>query len=369
MARNRVIYQSEGLYVSDDVYSTGNTAHEQLRRVQSANYSFSVPRQDINQYGQLARIDSLSLETPTVSLDFTYYATDGFNERTLGFYVATGTGVTAGGFASGHMVTSSGKNFFIVTTDEGVDLNGQAVGATDSAIGIGNGYLSDYTFDAAVGSLPTVSVTIEGLNIRSDTTASSIGTPAVDLEGAVLHADPIVLPNADAQTGAGQTITALKPGDIVLSFGGFETGGNASPLTILGGTTGAHIQSVSLSLPLSRTALEKIGSNTAYARAVDFPVTASISVNAIVNEIEEKNLVDILNSSTEHNIGITLKDGSAVPALVYNVLGCILQDESYTSAIGSNKSVDLTFTAQIGGPTDTTHNINVSGVSSEAIFS
>ena len=81
MSRNRVIYQSEGLYVSKDASVTGAADHEQLSRVQSANYSFTINRQDVNQFGDLARIDSLVLDAPTVSLDFSYYLTDGFNER------------------------------------------------------------------------------------------------------------------------------------------------------------------------------------------------------------------------------------------------------------------------------------------------
>ena len=98
--RARVIYQSEALYagtvnatghhfsVSNDAWSTKSgvakladvpagyevrTGIEQLRRVQNANYSFSVNRQDVNQFGQLARIDSVSIEPPTVTLDFSYY--------------------------------------------------------------------------------------------------------------------------------------------------------------------------------------------------------------------------------------------------------------------------------------------------------
>ena len=86
-SRNRVIYQSEGLYVSSNAASTGKAAHEQLNRVQSANYSFTINRQDVNQFGDLARIDSVVLDPPTVNLDFSYYLTDGFNERALGFFV------------------------------------------------------------------------------------------------------------------------------------------------------------------------------------------------------------------------------------------------------------------------------------------
>ena len=87
MSRNRVIYQSESLYVSKDVDSVVSGDHHELIRVQSANYGFTVNRQDVNQYGNLARIDSLVLEPPTVNFDFSYYLTDGLNEKALGFDV------------------------------------------------------------------------------------------------------------------------------------------------------------------------------------------------------------------------------------------------------------------------------------------
>ena len=78
MARNRVIYQSEALFAGQkSTASTITAAHtteeiRQLHRVQSANYSFNIARTDVNQFGELAAIDRVALETPTVSLDFTY---------------------------------------------------------------------------------------------------------------------------------------------------------------------------------------------------------------------------------------------------------------------------------------------------------
>ena len=85
MARNRVIYQSEALYVSKDASSTASGDHAQLERVQSANYSFNINRQDVNQYGTLARIGTEIIEPPTVTADFSYYLTQGFNEKALNF--------------------------------------------------------------------------------------------------------------------------------------------------------------------------------------------------------------------------------------------------------------------------------------------
>ena len=101
MARNRVIYANEILMVSpyatglqflnqDSSEGEGNAGESllrQLKRVQSINYSWNVGRTDINQYGQLARIDSVVLNAPTVNLDFTYLLTDGKNEQLFIFTI------------------------------------------------------------------------------------------------------------------------------------------------------------------------------------------------------------------------------------------------------------------------------------------
>ena len=90
MARNRIIYQSEALFAGQ---LTGVTdAHnenqiKQLHRVQSANYAFNISRTDVNQFGELAAIDRGVLDTPTVSLDFSYYLANFANEANLGFTV------------------------------------------------------------------------------------------------------------------------------------------------------------------------------------------------------------------------------------------------------------------------------------------
>ena len=159
--------------------------HEQLERVQSANYSYTINRQDVNQYGELARIDSIVLDPPTVSVDFSYLLTDGFNERVLGFFVENTGGIGgaagavvgegSGNMASGHLVAHSGQNVFIVTSPDGVDLNkGEALDASDTVIGIGNCYISDYSIDLSVGALPTVSITMEGANMNAQAASGNM---------------------------------------------------------------------------------------------------------------------------------------------------------------------------------------------------
>ena len=57
--------------------------------------------------------------------------------------------------------------------------------------------------------------------------------------------------------------------------------------------------------------------------------------------------------------------GSAVGTdngqLAYIIKNATLDSESFSSSIGDNKSVDLSFTATVGGPQDTTNGLFISG--------
>lgn len=164
-------------------------------------------------------------------------------------------------------------------------------------------------------------------------------------------------------TGATQT-SALRPGDLTISFGDY-TGANAtgSPLAKLEGTDGINIQSVSLALPLSRTPIERLGSRFAFARVVDFPIVATMNVSAILNEIQAKSLASMLDDNTKRTITLTIKKPTAGggDAMIFRFKGSQLQSESFSSSIGANKTVDLVFQTQVGGPSDTANGVYLSG--------
>lgn len=382
MARNRVIYQSEALYTSKEYDSTGLSDHVQLHRVQSANYGFTINRQDVNQYGNLARIDSLILEPPTVNFDLSYYVTNGFNERALDFSVSQPGDTNEVQFASGHLAASSGQNLFIVTVPEGRDanLNKDENATTNTVIGIGNAFLTDYTLDLSVGSLPTATVSFEASNIISDTTVSGNGTisgftgiesPAVNPVDGVSLLDEIQLPFASGNAHSGDytasdsdKLAALRPGDLSLDLSNFD----GEILSKVEGAGGIHIQSASLSLPLSRTPIERLGTKFPFARVVDFPVNASLTVNAIVNTMEAQNLANMISGcgqDTLRDVTVSMKEcGGTTTGLYVTLKNCTIDSESFSSSVGSNKSVDLTFTTQIGGTKDTNKGVFVSGSNS-----
>ena len=378
MARNRVIYQSEALYVSKDASSTLSGDHAQLERVQSANYSFNINRQDVNQYGTLARIGTEIIEPPTVTADFSYYLTNGFNEKALNFSVQTGF-ENSGNFPSGHMVGGSGQNLYILTVPEGEDADDETMAAGNQGqfVGIGNCYISDYTVDLAVGALPTVSVTMEGSNVVSDASIlgeyfevySGITSPAVNQESGTSLGFSAKIPFAKSGIDMNNPFpVALRPADVTVSLASLED----DSMVVIDGDDEAHIQSCSISLPLSRTPLNRLGSKFAYARTVDFPISATMSVNAIVNEQKALDLSARLDTFDQKEITVIINNPSATGkdlpfdydtnntrAIAYTFKGASLDNTSISSSIGANKSVDLTFSTEIGGVNDADHGVFV----------
>lgn len=549
MARNRVIYQSEAVYVSQDVnatgVATGNRDAAVLDGVQSANYSFSISRQDVNCFGQLASIDRIITETPTVSLDASYYVSNFGNENKLGFHVwadQTTVPATPVSCISGiiNSETNDGvKNYYILTTKEGADVVDNTVsGKYESIIGIGNASVTSYSTEAAVGGLPTASFSAEGQNLNAvslpytgmyesvtsaglaaqgvtplqagfetvgqvvftvtgnanqaaySTTAGDVqiiqiqsGTfgnvtvsnslvnrtgikdtlpvgsvfssndtttatttltlkeltekgdtqikaelggvnaalftsglyftgnfpntlsyisgsnPAIDtsdgdmnqwepnflatpfnlagvaqpnvlsgcLPDTVRPTAPIKLPvplrrlTSDNVNVSG-ALSVLRPGDITISLKKAGTSTDSDLLGVI--INSAPIQSYTISFDLSRSPLQKIGTEFAYARPVDFPVNTTFSFDALVTDLTTGTVADLIDCDDEFDVTVSLKNkdcGKNEYIMAYEVRGLKLDDQTYTSSLGDNKSVSYSFSSQIGGPQQTNVGVFMSG--------
>lgn len=345
MARKRVIYQSEALFVG----GTGEATPVQLERVQTANYSFEVTRQDVNQYGQLAAIDRIILEQPTVNLDFSYYLNSGKNEKSLGFTVNSGVGNInpVGGEKSAIADILSGasseeKNYYILTSPEGTDANIDTTIATErgNVIGIGNGFLSSYSLEAAVGDIPTVTVNAEGLNMRFYTGTQTQLLPTVNPEDGSSVTSTFSMPAP--VTGDG--FAALRPGDVKLTLNG-TNGINSNDL---------KVQNATISFDLSRDPIQKLGSRFAFAKFITFPIAVNMSAEALIGDIQSGNLADIINNDTaKYNLQLKINEpNSTTENMSFIIRGAKLDSQEFSSSIGDNKTVTLNWSTQIGGPTD-----------------
>ena len=427
MARNRVIYQSQALFIapsstgvqvsgvdanglvasstpftpaSNGSLASGISLLKKMDRIQNCNFNFSINRQDINEFGKLARLDSIVMESPTVSLDFSYYVTDGFNERLLGFnsYSTHDSNTIENVQAiSGLLNDLQGNNYYILTVDEGEDVVLGNLTPSSSIVAIGNGFISEYGFEASVGAIPTANITVEAFNIKSDanatpTTVTFAGAPATSVVGANITSITGTSPAIDLSSspankftsvgsaykldysrqftgaigaGAGvnftgfttgaSNVTALRPGDLVLSLPASDG------IADISGNGQAHIQSFSFTLPLSRTVLQRLGNTFGFARAINVPINMDLTINGIVSELESLNLFDKLGSPTAQTLVISLRDSSSAQKIVYTIKGAIFQGESYSENLGDNQTVDLTYSVQIGGANDANNGLFISG--------
>lgn len=376
------------------------TIIKQLKRIQTVNYGFTVNRVDINQFGQLSRLDSIVTEQPTVNMDFSYFLIDGENERLLEFNIDGATNSLSGALSP--ELYQAGNNFFLLTVPEARDavagdvrLDNEAGFGPESktVIALGNGFVTDYSVDIAVGSIPTANVSVEGMNLQSDIGETGLNLPAIRLtdgskisdaweydqsNAQVIHSDTNTctglysLPAAVTGFSGCGDIAALRPGDVVVDIQ------DASLISITNsgdshvpqkGT--AHIQSVSMNIPMSRTTLQRLGNTFGFSKSIDVPITATMNVSASLADVKRGNVADLLCECGSVDLTVTiyppecascnLKTGE--PAMLFGFKGCRLESENFSSTIGDNKTVDMTFTVQVGGADDSRNGVFLSGYS------
>lgn len=329
-------------------YIPVHNAVQQLIRVQSANYGFDIGRTDVNQFGNLAAIDRIILEQPTVNLDFTYLLTDGTNEDRLGFGI-NGEASAVGNFLSG---IGDSRNYWVYVASEGNDANeaNTAIDSQAKSIGIGNGFLTSYSAEGSVGDFPTASLNAEALNMRFFAKNSG-DVPAVEPVNGTNFSGSFQLPAPKTDGVPASTITALRPGDVTMNISG--TKGLA--------VSDLKLQNFSFNFDMAREPLNKLGSKFAFSREISFPVTATCSADAILGEIEAGNLADVVSDdSTEFTVRVRINQpGTSTRAIQYDLKGCKLESQSFTSSIGDNKAVSMEWATQVGGPQDTTHGITI----------
>lgn len=362
MARNRIFYPVNALFVgpsgsfpaTGQHFQSGNSGInyvKQLHRIQSANFSFNISRTDINQFGAVAAVGREIIQQPTVNLDFSYYVNSVANEDFIGMYVEADNLSCVKNLLD---KSRDEKNYFLAIAPEGQDQIGWS--GQSSVIGIGNGFISSYSTEASVGGIPTASVSIEGLNIKFDTTSTGINIPAINpVDGTSISTWKATIPTG--VSGVAGTVSALRPGDIEFTLAQPDFG----PLI-----SDAKIQSYNISFDLSRENLEKIGSRFAFSKEIQFPVTVSFSVTANMGDLTTGSLNSILGTDNTYDATIKLREanlvaGAGAVAVQYQLKKLKLDSQDFSNDIGSSSSVTMNFSTQISGPQDTTVGLFITG--------
>ena len=337
-ARKRVIYQSEALFATK-AGTTTQPSHN-IQRVQSVNYSFTVPRTDVNQFGTLGQIERVITEVPTVNLDFSYHMNGIANEAKL---LGDGSNGASNGFLRDINRSASDyyeMDFKVGLTDEGIDYNsGNA--PTKKGIVIPKGFLSSYSWTGAVGDVPNATVNAESTQMKVDD-ATSFATTA-----AFTETKPVV----------------LRPGNVMFNHTAAGSAAPTSPiasaadLPVLGFDV-LHVQSFTVSIDIPRESISRLGDKFEFARVITFPMQATMSLEAIVSSQAASNLEEIVGTTggtapdPGYNIDIYCKKPTATAAtqgINLRFKNAKIEGHSISSSIGANKSVTLDYAVQVDG--------------------
>jgi hypothetical protein len=385
-SRTRIISQSKAVYVSPTGTLGGLTAPQasltgvmpqQLHRVDTLSFDVDIAggRQDIREFGQLARIGTITLGDLNPSFSLGYYLGNGENEGNLGFngLGKNNAGVLQDQFISGIIAEDPAKrekNLFVLTVKEGEDAFASTSSFIDNPTGrfstaeraghdvvsLGNCNFESYSVNFAVGEIPRVDIDGTAENITFDTTSSGLYNPSLNRAGGRADTGQFML--GTPSTG-NMDVLVLRPEDVTLAFSTeeFSFGG-----TDLGDM---HVQSASIEVPLSRTPIEALGSAKAVAKPLDFPINVTMSVSALLKNIQSGQIDKILTGNAGNettNISLTVKGSDGKTKHQYTMQKAVMDSQGFSQGLDDNESIELTFSTQVGGVNQTDQGFFYSGI-------
>lgn len=251
MAKNRVIYNVEGLFIGPysgeqnpltDYYLNGYQILKRIEKVQNFTYSIDQSRINLAGFGSKKNIFQGNFNSPTVNFNFSYIPDGVTNENRLNFDVADFESTTQLPMFSGLCKDNSNtdeKDFYLIINKNDDDLFGDyqltdyyinPTGINDvidpdsnnyAVLNFQNCYLTDYNFRTQVNSMPIVTQSYISDNINFYISGSGINYTILDLKSGINQpqTDKIIIPKAlnyNQTAISGQNI--LLPGDASVTF-------------------------------------------------------------------------------------------------------------------------------------------------------
>jgi len=306
-----LFYQSEIV----KIYVSGQPLGEVFPNVQSVSTAFTVQRVDNMRLGRFAPMPyRQSNQDPVVTMNLDFIPTGNNIFRSLGL-LGTGSAID-------NLATGVNRIYdFKIQVREMVG-GGSAVGTFN----LRSGVLTNYSFQAAVGQTPRSSIAIEFLDLGMDA-VTSVTPPQID-----------------------DGYPTLRPQDMQLTL----------PSGLFGVRT-VYPQSFTMTLPLPRANVLKLGQRKAVSRELQSPIVASFQLQAIIETFDSTSDV---NGSSAQMFGLTCgrflesdlvvdiktptcTGGASSTMLKYTLRKPYLDSVNFSNAVGGYTSVEMQFTVPV----------------------
>lgn len=414
MPKNRVLYNTQGLYIgpspssgyhfindagqlnniTDNQYNNFNLI-KKINRVTNFNYNISVPREEFKQLGK-SKTQNTIINHPTVEVDFEYYLNGITNEARMGWNVnhefneevRTGQLVHPNNFST--FVFSglntydtneqpdtspfwpgsnrSSKNLFLtITYGQNEDEVTKRLSSNEifnrvaNVISFGDGYMTSYETSCAVGETPKAKVGFVCDNIIFYTGSSGVGIPAINPRTRETYNDiKFVLPEEPVVND----LSIVLPSEITLDIQqtGDQSYIDTNNITGFGVKfSDIKIQSYSIGIKFDREDMTSIGFKAAVNRRINFPVPINLTISAIVGEESASDLMNQIKQDDKYNITLKMKDRFSSNLVVrYDFTKSALQSYDYSTSIEEDRRLNMNFKIN-ATPDDLTEGFFVSG--------
>jgi hypothetical protein len=346
-SRNRVIYAGDTILMSESPswYSqTGVASLKSIRRVQSSNIEISTPLSTAKQIGSSDFAFQRYLQYPKITTSFSYYLTDNSNELIMGF-------VTDGVTGCFKNLVAFGKDqniFYVLTNTNAEDFSDVGSLSGYDVMSIGNCFLTNYSINAAVGTIPTASASYDCLNIFfQNYTGVQTQLPSIDLTGASRSTGTYALTafNLNPQnyfSNQENRPAALRPGDIVLQMQQPLIGGIR-----YSGVVQASITSLNVELQLERKDLVGFGSNYPYDKRLLFPIIGNLSFEGIFDQAVTGDFSQIFDDENTYDFTFLFKNCNGDINYRLGIFGAAVESQSLSMSIGENMSFSSQFSITV----------------------
>lgn len=408
--RNAIRYNAVGLFLTDSPAIDPKTKDLHFfNRIQKADVSVSVNRQNIKHLGSDSFLDRKIVSEPEINVNFDYFLTDGHEESVLGLNIASGHQDVSGTIYEN---LKEDKTAFLVIGEEPFDLTGYAAkpgkfkGCT--ALGLGNCYLTDYTISASVGSIAQASASMKCSNINYQCVDGHTWQEILETVGAILGQGDIAdtdflrfqddgriilnaeqsntdmkglkhpsrdLENKGAElTGTGlvfepilynSAAAALAPGGIKVKLENLNVGGPLLSGDFVGSCLTGHVnlQSFNVSIPFEREDLYGFESMHAYGRKMKYPQLGNITFELTSSAFKSGDFTDILCDDREYNIEILLNNQCS-----FSCLGSANKDTFMKLIVNNAKFDNYSINNEIGSISTVSCNFSFGMSKSEGFF-
>lgn len=345
-------------------WTTGQQSGYFVPLVQSSEISVSIDRQTSKQVGsQQYAIDDI-VRSPDVNFNISYLFSPSLpNEYLFGVYQKNKS------TAPNELKTISptdlnrDQNFYLIINDRpGEDLlpsfNGSTLRNNFSGItclSVGNCFLSNYSMNFSLGSIPSVSCSFIGSNVQFvNLTGNTMGIPAINLasgnqvnSGFVNFSNfNVSLPSYASELKIDEwnvlsdanvyRMPVISPGDIKLQLENLQCGGSVL-------IEDALIQSINIDIPFERTSLYGLGSSYVYNRKPQCPARGTVSLSAIVKNFNTGNLALINRSESDYDFDIFFYNYDNAANTEIKIENAKINSFSYSMSINGDMRFDVNY--------------------------